>query len=234
MNVLIRFYQSSIGKKWVVALTGLVLIAYVVGHLCGNLQIFIGANHVGPKQINKYAEFLHSLGPILWVIRAFLLGCFGLHVLTTILISRENRAARPERYALNTSVQATLSARTMILSGLIVLSFVVFHLMQFTIRNTPDFAAIETQMSGEYDCYNMVILAFRNPIASGFYILGLFLLCSHLSHGFQSFVQTLGLTSRRWSCCLEAGSSVLAWLIFAAYISIPVSVLLHRLNPVLQ
>ena len=108
MNAIIRFFSSSIGKKWVVALTGLVLIGYVVGHLLGNLQIFIGANQPGPKQINAYAHFLHSMGPILYVIRAFLLACIGLHICTTIWLARQNRAARPQKYAVNNSRQVSL------------------------------------------------------------------------------------------------------------------------------
>ena len=88
---MILFLKSSIGRKWVVALTGLVLIAYVLGHLIGNLQIFLD-----PSRINHYAKFLHSLGPALWAIRAFLLACFAAHIATTITLAVENRAARPE------------------------------------------------------------------------------------------------------------------------------------------
>ena len=228
MSFIINFYKSSIGKKWIVALTGLVLIAYVLGHLGGNLQIFFG-----PEQINKYATFLHSLGPALYAIRAFLLACFAAHILTTVLLARQNRAARPERYSVNNSRQASLATRTMMISGLIVLCFVIFHLLQFTTRQALS-GDIALKMRGEYDCYNMVILAFRNPLCSGFYILGLFLLCLHLSHGFQSVIQTLGLTSRKWVCVLEIGSRALAWVIFAGYVSIPVSSILHLLNPVVK
>jgi succinate dehydrogenase / fumarate reductase cytochrome b subunit len=229
MSFIINFYKSSIGKKWIVALTGLVLIGYVFGHLAGNLQIFLA-----PKYINQYATFLHSLGPVLYVIRAFLLACFAAHILTTILLAKQNRAARPQKYAVDASRQASLATRTMVLGGLTVLCFVIYHLLQFTMRMTPDIKALEPHLNGEYDCYNMVIISFRNPLISGFYVLGLFALCLHLSHGFQSFVQTLGLTSRKWVCVLEIGSRALAWVIFVGYISIPVSSLLHILNPVLK
>ncbi|MEI8341250.1 MAG: succinate dehydrogenase cytochrome b subunit [Verrucomicrobiota bacterium] len=231
MSFIINFYKSSIGKKWIVALTGLVLIGYVFGHLAGNLQIFLA-----PKYINQYATFLHSLGPALYVIRSFLLVCFFAHILTTILLAKQNRDARPQQYAIKASRQSSFATRTMVFGGLFVLCFVIFHLLQFTMRLTPDIKAIEHPpfMSGEYDCYNMVILSFQKPLISIFYIIGLFALCLHLSHGFQSLVQTLGLTSRKWVCVLEIGSRALAWVIFVGYISIPVSVMLHILNPVLK
>jgi len=228
MSFIINFYKSSIGKKWIVALTGLVLIGYVFGHLAGNLQIFLP-----PKYINQYATFLHSLGPLLYVIRAFLLACFLTHILTTILLAKQNREARPQKYAVNASRQASLATRTMVLGGLTVLCFVIYHLLQFTMRVTPGVVALTKsgKIHSEYDCYNMVIYSFRNPCISGIYIVGLFALCLHLSHGFQSFIQTLGLTSRKWVTVLEIGSRALAWVIFAGYISIPICSILHILNP---
>ena len=122
------FYKSSIGKKWIVALTGLVLVGYVIGHLIGNLQIFLPDK----GQINSYGAFLHAHVILLWVVRIFLLACFGLHILTTIQLAIENRAARPERYAVTKRQQASWAGRTMVWSGLIVLCFVVFHLLHFT------------------------------------------------------------------------------------------------------
>ena len=234
MNAIIRFFSSSIGKKWVVALTGLVLIGYVVGHLLGNLQIFIGANQPGPKQINAYAHFLHSMGPILYVIRAFLLACIGLHICTTIWLARQNRAARPQKYAVNNSRQVSLYAKTMIFGGLTVLAFIIYHLLHFTMRKTPGFNAegLLPHMTGEYDCYNMVILSFQSPLISFVYIFALLMLTMHLSHGFQSLVQTLGLTSAKWVSVLEIGSQALAWAIFVGYISIPVASLTGLLKTV--
>lgn len=232
MNAIKNFYQSSIGKKWIVALTGLVLVGYVLGHLVGNLQIYME-----PAQINWYAERLHSMGPLLWVIRAFLLACFGLHILTTIKLAVENRLARPDRYAVNASVQATTASKTMVLSGLLVLSFVVFHLMHFTVRNTdPRFKAIEHGglMHGEYDVHTMVILGFQHPAVSAFYIIAMLLLCMHLSHGFSSVLQTLSLNSRKLTDNLVLGGKLLSIAIFFGYVSIPVAVLTGILKPVVH
>ncbi|MEO6569223.1 MAG: succinate dehydrogenase cytochrome b subunit [Opitutaceae bacterium] len=223
MNFFFGFYQSSIGKKWVVALTGLVLIGYVIGHLVGNLQIF-----GSPEKINSYASFLHSLGALLWVVRVGLLVCFVLHIVTTIKLVVENRAARPERYVRKATVQARLAARTMALSGLLVLSFVVYHLLHFTVRSTDArFRPIADGglLRGEFDVHTMVILSFQHPLVSGVYLLSVFLLCLHLSHGFSSLLQTFGLNSKGLMAAITRWGTVLAWVIFAGYASIPVAVL---------
>ncbi len=225
MNPVAHFYQSSIGKKWIVALTGLVLIGYVIGHLIGNLQIF-----VSPAQINAYGAFLHSHVVPLWFVRIFLIICFVAHILTTIKLAIENRAARPERYAVVKRERASLAGRTMLVSGLIVLCFVIFHILHFTSQTIdPSFKTFEDPKQ-QHDVYRMVITGFRNPFASAFYILGLFLLCSHLSHGFGSFFQTLGFNTKRTGPYLVNGGRILAWLIFAGYVSIPIAVMLHILK----
>lgn len=219
MKFITDWYKSSIGKKWIVALTGIVLIAYVIGHLLGNLQIYIS-----PEQIDWYGAKLHSLGMFLWAIRAFLIACFIAHIATTILLAIENRRARPERYAVKKNIRTTGAARTMVVSGLIVFCFVIYHLLQFTIR--PESLGIKsyTLPNGHNDVYTMVVMGFLNPYATIFYIVGLFLLAMHLSHGFSSFLQTLGLNGGKTARFLEIGGTALAWLIFAGYTSIPVSV----------
>lgn len=231
MSPILNFYKSSIGKKWIVALTGLVLIAYVLGHLAGNLQIYLP-----PLWINRYATFLHSLGPILWIIRFFLIGCFVLHIVTTIFLAAQNRAARPQKYETPVRIQATTASRTMILTGLIVLSFVIYHLLHFTVRNTDArFHVRSTEhpqgmLADEYDVHTMVILGFQDKLSASFYLLGVFLLCLHLSHGFSSVLQTLGLNSPKLTAGLMTGGKLLAWVIFAGYASIPLSVWLKFLT----
>lgn len=220
-----KFYQSSIGKKWVVALTGLVLVGYVIGHMLGNLQIF-----AGPAQINAYGTFLHSHNFLLWLVRSFLIACFVLHIVFTVKLALENRAARPESYAMVRREKASWAGRSMVWSGLIVLCFVIFHILHFTAQTVNrDFQTFEDP-AHQHDIYKMVIVGFQNPFATGFYILGMFLLCLHLSHGFGSFFQTLGLNTRRVAPLLVNGGRVLAWTIFVGYISIPVAVMLHILQ----
>src|SRR5207237_9250378 len=125
------FFRASVGKKFIVAITGVVLIAFVVGHLLGNLQIFLGQDCV-----NSYAEHLRQLGPVLWIIRAFLLLNVLLHIFYTISLALENRRARPVSYKKKEHVKATFASRSMALSGLIVLAFIIYHLAHFTVRVT--------------------------------------------------------------------------------------------------
>ena len=219
-NPLIAFYQSSIGKKLIVAVTALVLILYVLGHLLGNLQIYIGQD-----RINTYAKFLHDLGPILWVIRVFLLAAFVTHIVATIQLAQENRLARPQKYAVAHYERSTIASRTMLVSGLIVLCFVIYHILQFTLLVTdPRYHELHDS-SGRHDVYRMLILGFSHPLVSLFYVVALFLLTAHLSHGFASVVQTLGINNRKLTNFVSIGGQTLAWLIFAAYVSIPFAIL---------
>ena len=222
MNFITSFFKSSIGKKWIVALTGIVLVGYVVAHLVGNLQVF-----AGPEKINQYAEMLHSLGGLLWVARIFLLVCFVLHIVTTILLVKQNREAREVRYEKVARVQATWASRTMAISGLIVLSFVIYHLLHLTVRSTDQrFKPIAQggALASEYDVHSMLILSFQHPLVTGFYLLSVFLVCLHMSHGMSSMVQTLGLNSKKTMPLISHGGRILAWLIFVGYASIPLAV----------
>src|SRR5258707_9053297 len=128
-NPVRAFYQSSVGKKIIVAVTGIILIVFVIGHLLGNLQIFIG-----PDWINGYSQHLHDLGPLLWLIRIFLLAIVIIHIYVTIRLAIENRRARPEPYIDKRYVKATFASRHMVMSGLIVLAFIIYHLAHFTVR----------------------------------------------------------------------------------------------------
>jgi len=216
------FYKSSIGKKWIVGITGLILLLFVIGHLIGNLQIFIGQ-----EVFDKYAAFLQGLGDLLWAVRIFLITVFVLHIVTTILLAIQNRKARPERYAVNHYKRSTFASRTMLISGLIVLCFVIVHLLDFTFMKThPEFRTLEDPQH-LHDTYHMVIALFQQPLFALFYVLGVFLLCLHLSHGIQSFFQTLGLNSKHLTPRLVFGGRVVAWAIFAGYAAIPLAILLH-------
>jgi succinate dehydrogenase / fumarate reductase cytochrome b subunit len=174
---------SSIGKKTVVAVTGILLVLFVVGHLLGNLTIYLG-----PDAINAYAAKLQSLGPILWVIRLTLLSIVGLHIYFTMLLWKENQKARPKKYIAANPVGTTVFARTMRLSGLIVLAFVIFHLAHFTARVVdPSYKTMTTMLAGHevHDVYAMVVKGFSNALVAAIYVIGLFLLTFHLSHGLR-------------------------------------------------
>lgn len=223
---------SSIGKKFVVALTGIVMVLFVIGHLGGNLTIFFG-----PDLINAYAMHLRDLGPFLWVIRLGLLATLVLHVVFTMLVWKENQAARPQKYAIAAPMKTTVFARTMRLSGLIVLAFIAFHLAHFTLHVVqPQNAVFHTELHGRevHDVYKMVVLGFRNPLVSGFYVLALGLVAFHLSHGIGSLFQTLGFSNSTLRPALETGARILAWALFVGYSAIPISILVFGLGKGVQ
>ena len=206
----------------IVAVTGIILIFFVIGHLLGNLQIFLG-----PEWINGYAEHLRDLGPLLWMIRAFLLLVVLAHIYYTIRLAIENRRARPERYRRKDVVKATFASRSMALSGLVLLAFIIYHLLHFSVRTTdPRFSVLPKDPLGHYDVYSMMVLGFSSPLVSGFYILAMFLLALHLNHGSSSFFQSLGLNNQKLAPRLALGGRIFAWLLFIGYSSIPTAVLL--------
>jgi succinate dehydrogenase / fumarate reductase, cytochrome b subunit len=224
MNLIGSLFTSSIGKKLLMAATGLVLIGFVTGHLIGNLQIFFP-----PQAINLYAHRLESLGALLWVIRIFLLVCVGIHIWLAIQLTLENRAARPAAYGRDHVNRASLASRIMARTGIIVLAFLVYHLAHFTVRaGNPAWSEHSFQLADGTmvrDCHAMMIQGFSNAWASGFYILAVGLLAWHLSHGIVSLVQTLGLKNEKWSRNLRFGAVAYCWLYFLGNAAIPLSIL---------
>jgi len=224
------FYRSSIGKKFIVAVTGIILMLFVIGHLLGNLQIFIG-----PDWINGYAQHLRDLGPLLWVIRGVLIITVLLHIFFTILLAIENKRARPKGYAKKETVKASFASRHMVVSGLVVLAFIIFHLLHFTVRNIdPRFPLLKNDPLNHYDVYSMMVYGFQNVYVSAFYIVGLFLLTLHLTHGSSSFFQSLGLNNQKLTPRLALAGRILAWALFVGYAAIPVAVLLGLVQPAQQ
>ena len=232
MNALTRtasaYWQSSIGKKLVVAITGLAMVLFLAGHLTGNLLIYAGR-----EAFNEYAEFLHSAGhgALIWVARIGLLVVVVLHVWATILLTRENKKARKNEYECQTVIQTTKSARLMIWSGLTILAFIVFHLLHFTVRLTYDDAEFVDPLDPErFDAYGMVIRGFEagflNFIVVLFYIIAMTCLCSHLSHGVGSIFQTLGLRSKKSADLIKTISCGYALVIWLGFISIPIAIFL--------
>jgi len=224
MNPLGSFINSSIGKKLLMAVTGLVLFGFVTGHLIGNLQFFLA-----PVKINTYAHMLESLGGALWLIRLFLLACLLVHVWVAIQLTLENRAARPEAYGIEHTNRATLASRVMARTGLVVLAFVIYHVLDFTVRaqhpewGEPSFPLHDGTMAR--DVHAMMIAGFSRVGVSVFYVIAVGLLAYHLSHGIVSMVQTLGLKNERWTRGLERFAVAYCWLYFLLNAAIPLSVL---------
>ena len=240
------FRLSSLWKKYLMAVSGLVLVGFVGGHLLGNLQVYplLG----GQEAFNAYAYKLHNLPyGLLYVVRAFLLATVAVHIWTAILLTLENRAARPTGYTDNKVVQASYSARTMRWSGIILLAFIIFHLAHFTVRNVPGMEYNETIAKTEllkggkpvleagpdgqpvpvmaFDAYAMVISGFKNIPVSIFYIVAMALLCLHLTHGVSSMFQSLGLRNKVWRERLDKIAVAYGWVIFLGFISIPISIM---------
>ncbi len=210
-----------------VAVTGLVLLGFVIGHLLGNLQIFLG-----PDWINSYAEHLRDLGPLLWFVRAFLLVNVVAHIYYTIRLTIDNRRARPNAYAQKDYVKASFASRYMWLSGLVVLAFIIYHLAHFTlVVADPRLATLKLDALQRHDVYSMMVYGFRNVIVSAFYVLAMFLLMLHLTHGASSFFQSLGWNDKTMTPHLARWGRVFAWLIFIGYVSIPLAVLLGLVQP---
>jgi succinate dehydrogenase / fumarate reductase cytochrome b subunit len=223
VSAVLTFSKSSIGKKWIVALTGLVMFLFVIGHLAGNLQFFIG-----PDAINHYGELLRVWPELLWVIRLVLISCLALHVIFTMMVVIENKKARPQKYACQKTVQAKLSTKLMAVSGILLLAFIIFHLAHFTTQSVhPEYSGFHDE-KGRHDVYRMMVIGFSDPITAGGYALAMIFLCSHLSHGAWSWMQTLGLRTKKISEGTNRGARILALVLAVGYISLPASVLIGR------
>ena len=230
MNRAFAFYRTSIGRKFIVAATGVIMIFFIIGHLLGNLQIFLG-----PDWVNGYAEHLRELGPILWFVRVVLFLTVVLHIYFTIKLAIGNKRARPRNYVRKEHVKASFASRHMVVSGLVVFAFIIFHLLHFTGRKfNPHFPLLKNDPLNHYDVYSMMVYGFQNVYVSAFYIIGLFLLTLHLTHGASSFLQSLGLNDKKLTPKLALLGRVFAWLVFIGYTSIPVAVLAGWVHPAQQ
>ncbi len=224
MNLLGPLFQSSIGRKILMAFTGFVLFGFVTGHLLGNMQIFLP-----PEKINAYGHMLESLGAGLWLIRLFLLACLVIHVWAAIQLTLENRAARPVGYGVDHLNRATLASRVMARTGVVVLAFLLYHLLDFTLRvQHPEWGEHTFPLAGGVmvrDVHAMMVQGFSRVGVSLFYILAVGLLSYHLCHGIVSMVQTVGLKNEKWTRGLELFSLAYCWLYFLLNAAIPLAIL---------
>lgn len=226
MNLIRRAWVSSLGKKYIMAVSGCALFAFVIGHLLGNLQIFLG-----PETLNRYGHFLQSTPELIWPARVGLFSLAVLHVTVAVALARQNRAARPVNYARYEIVAASYASRTMMMSGLIVFAFIIYHLLHFTIQipginlTGQDFRALKDAQQ-RHDIYAMMVLGYKQPLVSLFYAIGIALLSLHLSHGISSMFQSIGWKNKIYGPFLDKAARALAVLIFVGYLSIPAAVLL--------
>ncbi len=219
-------FQSSVGKKFVMAATGVLLFLFVVGHLVGNLQVFLG-----PESLNRYGDFLQNNAEFLWPVRLALVVFVLLHIWSAARLWAENKAARPVGYAGHPAPPAaSYASRTMLMSGLIIAAFIIYHLLHYTLQvrainlTGRDFVVLQDD-KGRHDVYAMVVFGFEQPLVAGFYILAMALLCLHLSHGVYAMFQSLGVKCGYCPSFPKCLGKWAAILIFIGYISIPVAVL---------
>jgi succinate dehydrogenase / fumarate reductase cytochrome b subunit len=228
MNLLQRIWGSSLGKKYVMALTGIALFLFVIGHLVGNLQVF-GA----PDAINTYAHFLKSKPGLIWGARLGLLVTVGLHVAAALSLTAASKAARPVQYVGGSAYGASTRSRYMLVSGLVILAFVIYHLLHFTallpgLNGTVDFKSLHTTLpdgTKTHDVYAMMIRGFQVWWVAAFYLIAQGLLFAHLSHGLSALFQSLGLRNHVWWPRITGFANVASILIFLGYASIPLAVL---------
>ncbi len=220
-----KIFHSSIGRKFVMAGTGFLLIGFLLGHMLGNLQIFLGQD-----ALNSYAKFLQESHGLVWVIRTGLLVIFLTHVRVAVALKRENLKARPVNYTRQSTVQASLSSRTMILSGLVILLFLVYHLLHYTLGEVHSRYYHLVDAMGRHDVYTMVVLSFREPLISLSYVSAMTLLAFHLRHALPGMFQSVGWSNDSLRGYLDKIGIAFALILFVGYTSIPVSILLKLIK----
>lgn len=220
--MLLDFYRSALGKKTVMAVTGLALFGFVLGHMLGNLKIFLGA-----EALNHYAEWLREIGApllphggLLWIARLGLLAAVGLHIVSAWQVTQINRKARPQDYANRATIQASYASRTMRWGGVLIALFVLYHLAHFTWGYAwahPDFVA--------GDVYHNVVAGFQVWWISAFYVVAQLALALHLYHGLWSLFQSLGWNHPNLNAWRQTFAKAFAALVFVGNVSFPISVL---------
>jgi succinate dehydrogenase / fumarate reductase, cytochrome b subunit len=204
------------------SVTGVMLVGFITVHMLGNMSIFFGQ-----EAINSYAHHLHSLGPLVWIFRLVMLVLFAVHVTFGVQLSLENRTASPEAYAIKKKLKTTFAAESMFYTGLILLVFVIYHLLHFTLHvvHTDATAAVQTLVNGQSDVYTMVKLSFEKAFVSLVYAGAMFALFFHLSHGLSSWVQTLGWNNGTSQEKIIILGKLVAVVFLIGYVAIPFSFL---------
>jgi len=213
-----RLYRSSLGAKYVMALTGVMLFLFLIAHLLGNLQVFAGAD-----AMNGYAEKLRELGPLLWVARIGLLVLAVIHIVTALRLAKANQAARPVAYAKQASRQIKPQTKTMVLSGLVLLGYAIYHLAHFTWGFVLHDYSTLVDAQGRHDVFAMVVKSFQCWWVSASYLVAMAFLALHLCHGITSAFQTFGLNHAKYACAIKLAGPAVAAALFAGYASIPVA-----------
>lgn len=218
--------SSTVGRKILMALTGQIMVLFVIVHVVGNSTIYL-------HWMNAYAAGLHALPPLLWAFRLFMITVLVTHVYFGIVLTLENRAAKPQAYRVTHHVGSTFAGRNMIWTGAFIFTFLVYHLLHFTfqITNPAIAAARHFDALGRPDVYEMVLRSFRHIGISFAYVVSMAALLLHLTHGIQSSFQTWGLNNDRSLPAIVKAGTVTATILFLGYTAIPVTIVLGILRP---
>lgn len=226
-------WRSNLFQKWLMAVSGVLLVLFLLGHLSGNLLVFLGPDH-----INEYAHGLRTMGHgmVIWVVRLGLLSFFILHISAAITLARRNRQARPEKYSRVESRASTLASRSMLYSGLLLLTYVMYHLAHFTwgavhsefyAQPTYDIVVGGVVTATVPDVYTMVVKSFQQPLIAVLYILSMVMVGLHLNHAIASAFQTLGVTNRRFVPIIRKIGPALSIIIALGFSSVPLAIILE-------
>ena len=214
-----QLLTSSIGRKILMAFTGLFLVLFVVIHLIGNSTIFGWL----PGGINAYAQNLHAFPPGVWAFRAVLLAIIGVHMYFGIQLTVENRDSRQQQYAVKTNRKANFAGENMIWTGMLLLIFIICHLLHFTAKVFPGMELV-MDAAGTVDVFAMIVAAFRNIFVAVTYAGAMAMLLLHLSHGIQSLFQTFGLSNDSYLPAIVRAGACVALVLFLGYVSIPFAI----------
>lgn len=219
MSWLFSYVRSSVGAKQVMAVTGLGLVLFAIVHMVGHLGMFGGRD-----AYNGYAHFLQSLGALKWAARGGLVAIVSIHIITAILLVRANSAARPQKYAVYRTARTTFFARTMALTGLTILAFIIYHLAHFTLGFVQPDAFHTLDDKGRYDAYSMFVIGFQNWAILISYLVAVTLLSFHLTHGASSWLQSLGWKHPKYDPLLDKLGPVLGLVLAIGYAAPPLAV----------
>lgn len=219
-----NYVQSSVGAKHIMAITGIILSVFVLGHMLGNLQIFLGQD-----AINSYALALQQNFPLLWGTRVVLLVSVVVHIAAALRLVSLNRAARPVKYHVFRPSRSPYYARVMPWTGLILLAFIIYHILHFTLGMVmPEAHAVREELAtglSRHDVYTMVVLGFQNYAVAFSYIVAMAFLCMHLAHGVSSFFQSLGLRHPKYNGVIRNAGPIFGWFIFIGNSAMPIAVM---------
>jgi succinate dehydrogenase / fumarate reductase cytochrome b subunit len=220
-----QFLNSSIGRKVLMAISGQLMVLFVVVHLIGNTTIFGWIN----GGINAYAHHLHAFPPLVYAFRLVMLVFVSVHICYGIMLTIENSTGRPKQYAVKSTQKATFASENMIWTGLLILAFIIYHLLHFTMKVIPGMNLV-TDAEGTINVLTMVVSSFQNFFVTLIYAGAMVTLFLHLSHGIQSFFQTMGWNNDRVQPAITKAGTLVALFLFLGYVAIPLTILVGILK----